>query len=150
MGKTLSEYTEDLREFIRDLQAHNRLLRFQEQFTDSELARAVNKALAGFNGLPPRVATYTLATFPDDSLIIDLATCQVMKMAGFQATRNALNYSDSGTVIADTEKVPQYMQWVSMLCNDALARAKELKIALNIEDLFSGGRGIGSDYAKLE
>jgi|LAHU01.1.fsa_nt_gb hypothetical protein len=149
MSKSLTDYREDLREHIRDLALHNRLLRFTEEFTDAELERALNKALAGFNGLPPRAQTYSFTSFPDDSLIIDMATCQVLKMSGFQKTRNALNYSEGGTTIADTEKVGYYMQWVNMICTQARAEAKELKMALNIEGMLDTCDGISTEYSLL-
>lgn len=150
MGKTLEEYTEDVREFTRDIASHNRLLRFEEEFTDAEIERAINKALAKFNGIPPRIGEYTLATFPDDSLIVDMATCQILKMTGLQKTRNTLNYSDGGLTVADTEKVGLYMNWANSLCQMALAEAKELKMVLNAEEMLTNAKGIGSDYGRLE
>lgn len=149
MGKTLEEYREDTREYYRDLAAHNRLLRFNEEFEDSEIERAINKALDLFNNMPPR-GSATLADFPSDSLLVDMAICQLLKMSGFQKTRNSLNYSDAGTTIADTEKVGQYMNWINMLCRQSKQEAQTLKRVMNAVDMMGGNVGIGSDYGLLE
>jgi hypothetical protein len=148
LGKTLAEYTDDVREFTRDLAAHNRLLRFTEEFTDDEIERAITKALGRFNAYPPRIGDYTLERFPDDSLMVDLAVTQLLYMSGLQRTRNFFNYNDAGMTISDTERVSQYMQWIQTFDGLTTRQMRELKQVINIENALDswGGKGVGSDY----
>lgn len=148
MGKSLAEYTEDLRIAYQDIATKNRLLRFNEEFSDPEHAKAIDKALSRYNTTPPMEISATLATFPSDSLLIDLALCELCKMSGFYSTRNSLQYSDSGLTIADVEKSGQYMNWVNMLCKQAQEDAKTLKRSINLANAISNtSANLSSEYA---
>ncbi len=148
MGKTLAEYTEDLRIAYQDIAAKNRLLRFTQEFTDNEHHKAIEKALSRYNTIPPLEITATLADFPSDSILIDLALCELCKMSGFYSTRNSLQYSDSGLTIADVEKTGHYQNWVNMICRQAQEDAKNLKRTINLSNAISNGSAnISSEYA---
>lgn len=148
MGKPVTEYIEDLRIAYQDIAAKNRLLRFTQEFSDTEHRKALEKALSRYNSIPPAEVSAGYTDFPSDSILIDLALCELCKMSGFYSTRNSLQYSDNGLTIADVEKSGQYMNWVNMLCRQAQEDAKTLKRSINLANAISNtSANISSEYA---
>jgi hypothetical protein len=148
MGKSITEYTEDLRIAYQDIAAKNRLLRFQTEFSNNEHRKALDKALSKYNTTAPMEISASFVSFPSDSILIDLALCELCKMSGFYSTRNSLQYSDNGLTIADVEKSGQYMNWVNMLCKQASQDAKDLKRSINLANAISNtSANLSSEYA---
>lgn len=148
-GKPVEQYIEDLREFLQDHSYFNRLLRWEEESSDTALRFALEQALDKYNYLiPPIMGAVQFTSFPADSLLIRLAASNVLEMVGILRTRNSLNYSDAGLSIRDTEKSQEYRQWALQFKQEALADAKQLKEIRNIQSILRPG-GISSSLGRI-
>lgn len=152
MGQTLITYISLVREDLDDYQSSGRLLGLEEEFTDVNITRACDRALDTFNTSPPLIGTWTLETFPSDTLFIDMAIYALLKRSTYKRGRNDLTYSESGNSI-DDQNFAQYQALKKELKDDTGAATTRIKMALNLSkalnDTDSNAGGVSSPYKDL-
>lgn len=152
MGQTESTYITLIRDDLDDYEASNRLLGFEKEFSDPNIARACSRALETFNTTPPLIGTYTLEIFPSDNLFIDMAIYALLKRSTYKRGRNDFKYSESGNSI-DDQNFAQYQALKKELKDDTGAAITRLKMALNLSkalnDTGSNAGGVSSPYRNL-
>lgn len=134
---TKEQAVEKLRIFLGDSKSENKLIP-GEELSNDKLSLALDLALDEFNNTPPFMS-FTLATFPSLSVILQGAAVHSLMMAGFIQTRNYLQFSDGGISEVINDKSPMYQGWINMIMNSVIGYAKnasDIKIALNMASGF--------------
>jgi hypothetical protein len=146
MALTLEAYRNAVRDFIKDMPELNRLLKFNEENTDSQIDLYLNMALGFLGAVPPPVESYTdVASFPIPSLLIHAAIEQCLLSNSIHQARNELTYNNGGITV----KVPDGNRYLNMLTamgnmmNREIQMLQQRKVYLNIE---GGWGGVNSPY----
>ncbi|MGC8993084.1 MAG: hypothetical protein ACP5JE_05985 [Thermoplasmata archaeon] len=124
-----------LRNHIRDTPELNDLLQASE-FTDADLAKALNESLDIYNNTPPPLQPVTLQTIPSISVLIDGAAIRLLKSGGFLHIRNQLPFTDEGVTVDLHAKAQQYTQWIANYIQDYQQLLKSVKIAQNLAQAY--------------
>ena len=143
-----SRFVAGVRLYLRDHSALNRLIKGQET-NDRMIAWCVLDAISEFNGMPPRIGTWTFDGLMQQNLqsLVRIGTViRVLESVGLLQTRNHLPFNDGGLSVAVSDKAPLLQSWIDRLKGDWRATTKETKIAMNIESLLDGGCGVASEY----
>lgn len=146
----------EVRAFIADSTANNHLLDDVE-FTDIRIDLAMNMAIDSYNNLPP-MSSVTLEEVTSDNITIGYYSDEMRSKSIFLygtlwhlfsgqsalAARNQMSYSDGGLTIPIEERYQFYVQLAAQFEQNFKASAKDLKIALNLED---GWSSVRTDYS---
>jgi len=145
----LSGLVVDLRAFLRDYGALNRIVEGKES-SDRDLGRAILLALDDYNTTPPLIDNSTVITFPSKSLLIGGATIFVLSSVGLLQTRNKFTFNDGNITIAADAKAPELQSWISIFQNQYERLKLRLKTAKNIEAALASGTSNPSEYALFD
>jgi hypothetical protein len=138
----LESFVNMVRGFMRDHKELNRLISGEES-SNRQIVFAIVDTIEDFNKTPP-FTRFTLANFPDKSLLLRGTVATVLESVGLLQTRNHLPFSDGGLQVAINDKTDYIQRWIA-LYRDTYERKKErLKVALNLEG--GWGDGIHSEY----
>lgn len=161
---TLRRYRQLLREYIQDVPELNKLiedLRVPDspdlpdgemnnanglEAQDSDLDRAIIKALDKWNAILPPIGAYTLDNFPCPGMIIDGAVIENLKSMIHRKFRNQLPYSDAGFSADEDGQGQTYFQYLNYLSQEYMQLVKDWKKAYNISKCFGG---VPSEYSLL-
>jgi len=145
---SLSDYRTALRNFIKDHEALNRLLKFEEENTSDELDMYINMALGFLNSIPPILGSYTLEAFPMPSLLMHQAVIECLISNSIVNARNELTYNNGGVTvkIPDGNKYLSLLQALYRMTDQEIAAYTKMKVAININ---GGYGGVYSPYAYL-
>lgn len=144
----LTAYRTALRDYIKDKEEFNRLLKFVEENLPADLDMYLFMALGFLNSIPPPIGTYTLETFPTPSLLIHQAVIEALISNSIVAARNDLTYNNGGVTvkISDGDRYLKLLQQLYRMTDVEIIAFKNNKIAINIQ----GGWGsVSSPYAGL-
>ena len=137
-----------MRDFIKDKEPLNRLLKFIEENTDDELDLYINMALGFLNFIPPYLNGVSITNFPMPSLLIHQATIECLISNSIVQARNDLTYNNGGVTvkISDGDRYLRMLQQLYRMTDLEIAAYKQLKIQININ---GGWGGVYSPYASL-
>lgn len=136
----------EVRDYLRDYRELNTLITGEEH-SDRNIGWAILDTLTEFNSTPPRLSVqYTLNNFPDRVLLKKGAIYQLVQQVSFLMTRNLVSFSDGGISVSMDHKVNMLMQMARWLYEEYNMRVANLKRALNIELMMTGGTGSYSEY----
>jgi hypothetical protein len=147
MGKSHEEFIRSIRAAMRDDDpSRNRLLDKKLEFTDADIADALDYALDRFNTMPPFTASWTCETVPDSSVLIDLSRCELLTRSLMNRIRNQLEYQSGGTSV-NIDGIAGYDNAMKTMYARAEERAQALKAQIN----FNRGFGrVSTPYADEE
>lgn len=131
----------EVRVFIKDVPTENHLLD-AEEFSDTEIALAMELAVGEWNLIPP-ISYLTVDDFPNKALLLSGTLYKMFSGRTALLARNTMNYSDGGLTVPVEERAPLYQALAGMYQADFQTGAQRLKMHLNIE---SGWGGVASDY----
>lgn len=132
-----------VRLYMRDYPELNRLIDGEES-SPRMIAWAILDTLDDFNSMPPLIGAYTITNFPSKSLLRIGTVAHLMESISILATRNFISFSDGGTSVSFTARLPHLMNLMQMFRNQWEQKVLKLKVALNISQGF--GAGVHSDY----
>lgn len=151
--KSLDDYVKELRGTIMDHPELNHVLLDRDDgenrdFTDSELERSLNQALARINAYPPRTM-FNFKNFPSRwhyVLLIDQAIVRLLMMKGILRTRNEMPYQDSGGISIDMRgKGQQYISIAQMFYQTSQQELITFKQTISIDQSWGG---VDSPYSR--
>ena len=147
---TREEYREQLRNFIKDHEELNRLLKFKEENTEDELNMYLDMAASFLYTIPPMV---NIPWIEDDkflftSLIIHQATIEALISNSIVAARNDLTYNNGGITVKidDSNRYMGVLQNLYRIADREIENFRKWKVAFNIE---GGYGGVSSPYAYI-
>jgi len=100
----------EVRMFLRDKCSGDNFLLDDVEFTDPEIAAAINWAVDEWNETPPDIHRFTQATFPFRRHWLEAAGARLLKMAAYNYERNNLRYNTGGTSVDDKDKAGAYLK----------------------------------------
>lgn len=133
---------EEVHEFLHDRMENNHLLD-GEEFSNTNIALAIELAISEYNLLPPLGGT-DINNFPSKALLMSGTCWKLFAGAAALLARNTMAYSDGGLTIPIEERSPLYLSLAAMYQESFLSSAKSLKIHLNME---AGWGEVRSDEA---
>lgn len=141
----LKIYRNGLRDFLKDYEEVNRILKFEEENNDNLLDLYLNMAIGFLNSVPPPVMTYTIENFPLPGLLIHRAAIDCMISNSIMQARNELSYNNGGISVKfpDGNRYSGPLQMLTSVFNQELEMLRQLKISINIE---GGWGGVNSPY----
>ena len=145
---SLADYRTALRNFIKDHEALNRLLKFEEESSSNELDMYIYMALGFLNSIPPILSTYTLETFPTPALLMHQASIECLISNSIVNARNELTYNNGGVTvkIPDGNKYMKMLQTLFRMTDQEISAYRNMKISININ---GGWGGVSSPYASF-
>jgi len=148
MALSLADYRTALRNFIKDHDTLNRLLKFEEESSANELDMYINMALGFLNSIPPMLTPYTVGTFPIPSLLLHQASIECLISNSIVNSRNELTYNNGGVTIKipDGNKYMKALQTLYRATDQEISAFAKMKVAININ---GGWGGVFSPYAYL-
>jgi hypothetical protein len=148
MALDIATYTAALRDFIKDHEAFNRLLKFEKENEDSYLRLYLNMALGFLDAIPPYIGPFGWDTFPIPNLIIHQATIECLISNSIVQARNELAYNNGGITvkISDGNRYLNILQILYRATDMEIKTLTQIKIAINIQN---GYGGCSSPYSYL-
>jgi len=145
---TLVEYNTALRNFIKDKELLNRLLKFVIENEEEDLDLYINMALGFLQYIPPFLGNPTIEEFPMPALLIHQATIECLISNSIVQARNDLTYNNGGVTakVSDGERYLRLLQQLYRMADLEIAAYKQLKIAQNIA---AGYGGVYSPYSTI-
>ena len=143
-----AEYVVSLRNFIKDKEPLNRLIKFKTESVDDELKMYLDMALNFLNIVPP-ILNYTgYEDFPMPSLLIHQASIEVMISNSIVSARNDLTYNNGGITvkITDGNRYLNVINTMLRMADREIDMWRQMKVAANIN---GGYGGVFSAYARL-
>lgn len=140
---TLSQFTGEVRAFMRDFDELNRLISGEES-SDRMVQFAITLALDEWNTTPP-LTGHSLSNFPSRGLLLYLTVIHLLTSVGILKSRNSFAYSDGGFTVQTEEHDTRYQRWIQLFRTAGpVANMQKLKISLNIVGGWDSG--VGSEY----
>ena len=149
MAITVADYLTSFRNYIKDKEALNRLLKFSEENTDDELEMYLQMSLSFLNSIgPPILSYFDFSTFPLPALLIHQAAIEAMISNSILSSRNDVTYNNGGITvkISDGNRYLNVIQVMLRMADKELEMFKQMKIAANIN---GGYGGVFSPFARL-
>ena len=148
MALTEADYVTALKNFIKDHEIKNILLKYQVENTTEELTMYVQMAIGFLNSIPPPIYAYDYGTFPIPSLIIHQAALECLISNGICHARNELSYNNGGITVKihDSERYLKYIQVLARMTDLEISNFTKMKISLNLNSAWGG---VYSPYARL-
>jgi len=148
MAITVADYLTSFRNYIKDKEALNRLLKFSEENTDDELEMYLQMSLSFLNSIPPILSYLDFSAFPLPALLIHQAAIEAMISNSIVSARNDLTYNSGGITvkITDGNRYLNVIQVMLRMADKELEMWKQMKIAANIN---GGYGGVFSPFSRL-
>jgi len=148
MALTYENYVNSLRNYIKDSELKNILLKYTKENTDDELGMYVQMAMGFVASIPPPVINFTYGTFPIPSLLVHQAAIECMISNGILAARNELTYNNGGITVKihDSQRYLQFIQILMRMTDFEIQNLTKMKIAINLDSAFGG---VYSPYSYL-
>jgi len=148
MALTEDNYVSSLRNYIKDSDIKNILLRYEKENVDAELQMYVQMAMSFLASIPPYVINFDYGTFPIPSLLVHQAAIECMISNGILHARNELTYNNGGITVKvfDSQRYLHFIQVLMRLADFEIQNLTKLKISINLD---SGFGGVYSPYSYL-
>ena len=147
---TREGYVTMFRAFIKDNDYLNRLLKFEEENSDTELTMYLEMATGFLSSIPPFVYRPTLddESFPFSSLIIHQAAIEALISNSIVQARNELTYNNGGITVKvdDGNRYMGLLQALWKMADREINYYTKWLVAININ---AGFGGVGSPYQNL-
>ena len=142
---TLELYRNGLRDFLKDYEEFNRILKFEEENADDKLDLYLNMAVGFLNSIPPPVAVYSVESFPMPAALLHRAAIECLISNSILQSRNELSYNNGGISVKfpDGNRYSNAIQMLLNIFNQEIEMLRQYKISLNIE---GGWGGVNSPY----
>jgi hypothetical protein len=124
------------RAYLRDYPQNNIILSYTQESSDSDIADALQRAVDTFNMTPPYNVNYTVATFPNDSLLVMGTVIEVLKSAEIKYARNRLPFSDAGVSIEFDDQTSLYNSIIQSLEGEYIRIRNDYKMSTNLESAY--------------
>jgi hypothetical protein len=144
---------DDVRHYMLDFPAYNKLYDHTQVFTDDDINRALNWSVEGFNSEPPmHIRITSIADIPSNNLILMGAVIWLLRSLVIKMQRNQLDYNDGGVSVSDQNNHQYIQQFLGPYVaeyKDLLSRTKQF---ININEGYGGldsqwaGIGTGIDF----
>lgn len=133
MSPTMRAFVQQVRLFLRDFAALNRLIAGEES-SERMIGWAVLDAISRFNGTPhfTRFALEDLLQMQLHNLLTRMTTESLLESVGLLQTRNHINYSNGGINVGVNDKTPLIMNWLQLFKSTTEQRLVQTKVAINI------------------
>jgi len=137
---TIETYRNGLRDYLKDYEELNRLLKFEEENADDKLDLYLNMAVGFLNSVPPPIAMFTVADFPLPGLLIHRAVIDCLISNSILQARNELSYNNGGISVkfADGNRYANQIQMLTNIMNQELEMFRQYKININMEGSWGG------------
>jgi len=149
MSQTMRDYVQMVREYLRDHEHLNRLVRGEET-TDRMIAWATLDAISDFNGTPPMIGTFWLEDLlglGQQALLLRMTVITILESVMMLQQRNHVNYSDGGISLGANDKTPLLMNTIRYLRGMTEQMKVRVKVQLNIEGILGpANAGVFSEY----
>jgi len=148
MSPTMRAFVQQVRLFLRDFAALNRLIAGEES-SERMIGWATLDAISRFNGIPhfTQLTLEDLVQRGQTHLLTRMATESLLESVGLLQTRNHINYSNGGINVGVNDKTPLIMNWLQMFKATTEQRVSQVKVAMNIEYILGpSNRGVASEY----
>jgi hypothetical protein len=134
---------------MRDTARQNVLLNAEES-SDREIAAGFLRAVKWWNGRPPYLRPYTVATFPEihEELWLRCASVLVLEGVVMLGMRNYATWSDGGTNFSLDAKLPMLQQLVAGMRAQVQQEMDAAKQSQNMEEAL-GETGSFSEYLEV-
>ena len=148
MALSVADYLTSFRNYIKDKEALNRLLKFSKESTDDELTMYLEMSLSFLNSIPPILGYMDFGAFPLPALLIHQAAIEAMISNSILSARNDLTYNNGGITvkITDGNRYLNIIQVMLRMTDKELEMWKQMKIAANIN---GGWGGVFSPFSRL-
>lgn len=148
MALTYENYVSSLRNYIKDSELKNILLKYTKENTDDELGMYIQMAMGFLASIPPPVIEFTYATFPIPSLILHQAAIECMISNGILSARNELTYNNGGITVKvyDGQRYLNFIQILMRMTDLEIKNLTNVKVSINLNSAFGG---VYSPYATL-
>lgn len=148
MSASLTDYANYLRNFIKDHDFLNRLLKFKDENDFDELKMYMDMALNFVNMVPPIVVAFDFGTFPMPQLLIHQGAIEAMISNNILQARNDLTYNNGGITvkISDGNRYLNTINLLLRMTDREIAYLTQFKISANIEGSWGG---VMSPYSRL-
>jgi len=128
---------DDVRTYLSDMPMYNRIMDVNadtgEESSDSKISLALRKVVDRFNSMPPILdIKYNVISFPAQSLLLDGAIVELLRMQGILASRNKLTFQDSNFQVSLGDKAQEYMAWAQQLQTAFEQTMRDTKVAFNV------------------
>lgn len=146
-SEIFNSFVQSVRFYLRDYPELNRIVKGEEH-SNRMIAFAMMDFLSDFAGTPPFLGYFTIEdlcrmhmqSFATRGTVINL-----LQSVGMLQTRNQLTFSDGGISVGVSDKSPLLMQWIRDFQNKYEQQKTQIKISLNIQQLF-GTSGVHAEY----
>lgn len=148
MSPTMRAFVQQVRLFLRDFAALNRLVAGEES-SDRMIGWAVLDAISRFNGTPhfTQLSIEDLLSMNQQNLLTRMTTESLLESVGLLQTRNHINYSNGGINVGVNDKTPLIMNWLQLFKSTTEQRLSQTKVAINIGYILGpSNRGVPSEY----
>lgn len=148
MSPTMRSFVQQVRLFLRDFAALNRLIAGEES-SERMIGWAVLDALSRFNGTPhfTQFSLEDLLQMNLHNLLTRMTTESLLESVGLLQTRNHINYSNGGINVGVNDKTPLIMNWLQLFKSTTEQRLSQTKVAINIGYILGpANRGVHSEY----
>ena len=146
-SEIFDSFVQSVRCFLRDYPELNRIVKGEEH-SNRMIAFAVMDFLSDFAGSPPFLGYFTIediCRMHMQSFAIRGTCITLLQSVGMLQTRNQLSFSDGGISVGISDKSPLLMQWIRDLKTEYEQKKSQIKISLNISQLF-GTSGVHAEY----
>ena len=146
--KTVGQYVQLVRNFVRDHDHLNRLIKGEEP-GDRLIAWSIVDALDDVNNEPPVDLQFPLEGFPYPGLLIRGSVVTLLESVGILQTRNRVDYSDGGIRLSISNKAPELQAWISLFRSAYERKKSRWKVSRNVAMALNSGTGVYSEYWAL-
>ncbi len=127
----------EVRMAMRDISPESNFLLDATEFSNEEIAWAIQRPIDYWNEALPPVCPYTPQNFPFRHNWLNATCAELLKMCALWLRRNDLDYSAAGLSIADTKKWPEYYKISLQMQEDWKKWVQNKKISINIAGGFA-------------
>lgn len=146
-SEIFNSFVQSVRFYLRDYPDLNRIVKGEEH-SNRMIAFAIMDFLSDFAGTPPFLGYFTiedLCRMHMQAFALRGTVITLLQSVGMLQTRNQLTFSDGGISVGVSDKSPLLMQWIRDFQNKYEQQKTQIKISLNIAQLF-GTSGVHSEY----
>jgi hypothetical protein len=138
-------YRSGLRDYLKDYEELNRILKFEEENSNDKLDLYLYMAIGFLNSVPPPVAVYTIESFPMPGMLIHRAIIECLISNSILQARNELSYNNGGisVKVPDGNRYANQIQMLLNIFNQDMEMLRQMKISMNID---AGWGGLNSPY----
>lgn len=149
--EVFNQFIGNVRLYLRDFPQLNRLVDGVET-EDRMIAFFAIDAISDWNSTPPLIGNLGFTDFVNrgwTSVLRSGTILHTLTSVGILQTRNHLPFSDGGLNVAVSDKTPQIQAWIQLLDLQWQRQKKQIKTAMNIEQLLGGQGGVASEYSEI-